>query len=654
MKYYKYVISLAMAATVAAGLIGAAASSVSAAGEVKIDKTNFPDEVFRKYVSENIDKDKNGSLSEEEISRVDSIQIRTDIKKNDDGSMKLDDKGKVIFDGKTVKSLKGVEFFTNLNRLDCAYNEITELDVSKNTYLTSLNCAINKLKSLDVSKNTGLEDLECMTNEITKLDISKNKDLVFLSCGYNPITKLDLSNNKKLKNVLINETKLSSLDVTMLKDLDCLWCNEIGLKALDVSKNPKLTVLYCEKNKLTKLDLSKNKKLNNLDCANNNLKSIDLKDLPDLERAYIDHNDFKELEIRNCAKLSALFLYRNFKLTKLSVIDLPKLKDLNTQGCKISKLTISGCSSLKGFAASATYLKEADVALYAGDKMHPSFPIFKDEDSDDPVPGSNSFFAFATTVNSDIATIDWVKDLFTIVGKQPGTEIAEYTYCDVKDLDDGNAADPSARDPLYGGDPGPFIQMYPQYTHKIKIKVTVMYKDVSDAGEFWYKPTYALSTKGVVKGYDKQTKFKPANDCTRAQMVTFLWRLAGSPAPKADSCKFGDVKKSDYYYKAVIWAVENGITTGVSKTKFNPSGVCTRAQTVTFLWRMAGKPSVGSAKNPFSDVKSKDYFYNAVIWASDKKIVAGYKDGTFKPSEKCLRRQMVTFLYKYDKNVNAK
>ncbi len=186
----------------------------------------------------------------------------------------------------------------------------------------------------------------------------------------------------------------------------------------------------------------------------------------------------------------------------------------------------------------------------------------------------------------------------------------------------------------------------------ITVKVDVVYKDVKDSSKFWYTPTYYLSEKDVVKGYDNQTKFKPANNCTRAQMVAFLWRLAGNPAPKASTTKFTDVKKGTYYYKAVIWAVEKGITTGTSKTKFSPSGVCTRAQTVTFLWRMAGKPSTGNAKNPFKDVKKSNYFYNAVIWASGKKIVAGYSDGTFKPSGKCLRRQMVTFLYKYDKVVN--
>ncbi len=187
-----------------------------------------------------------------------------------------------------------------------------------------------------------------------------------------------------------------------------------------------------------------------------------------------------------------------------------------------------------------------------------------------------------------------------------------------------------------------------------EVNVRVIYKDVKNRSDFWYEPTYYLSDKDVVKGYNKQTLFKPANDCTRAQMVTFLWRLAGSPSPKAKKTDFKDVNSSDYFFKAVIWAVEQGITTGVSKDKFDPQGVCTRAQTVTFLWRMAGKPESASKKCKFSDVKSKDYFYIATIWASEKKIVAGYSDGTFQPKGKCLRRQMVTFLYKYDKNVNGK
>ncbi len=189
---------------------------------------------------------------------------------------------------------------------------------------------------------------------------------------------------------------------------------------------------------------------------------------------------------------------------------------------------------------------------------------------------------------------------------------------------------------------------------KMECKVTVLYKDVTKTTDFWYAPTNYLTAKGVVKGYANQTEFRPANDCTRAQMITFLYRLQGEPKTKSTTCKFTDVKSTEYFYKPVIWAVEQGITTVPSDKKFNPQTVCTRAMTVTFLWRMAGKPEPKTTKNPFPDVEKTDYFYKATLWASEMKILAGLPDGTFQPQGKCLRRQMVTFLYKYDKYVNGK
>ena len=187
-----------------------------------------------------------------------------------------------------------------------------------------------------------------------------------------------------------------------------------------------------------------------------------------------------------------------------------------------------------------------------------------------------------------------------------------------------------------------------------KCTVQVLYKDVTDDSEFWYAPTNYLTAKDVVRGYDGQTKFKPANKCTRAQMVTFIWRLEGEPAPKTETCKFSDVKESDYFYKACIWGNENGIVEGYKDGTFGPQIVCARKHAVTFLWRLAGKPTPKSTKNKFKDVKKSDYYYKATLWASEMSILAGYKDGTFRPDGDCLRRQMVTFLYKYDNAVGSK
>ncbi|MCR4669748.1 MAG: S-layer homology domain-containing protein [Saccharofermentans sp.] len=184
--------------------------------------------------------------------------------------------------------------------------------------------------------------------------------------------------------------------------------------------------------------------------------------------------------------------------------------------------------------------------------------------------------------------------------------------------------------------------------------VNVLYKDVTDKKDFWYVPTYYLTDAGVVEGYNNQTLFKPAKECTRAQMVTFIWRLAGQPLPKAAKCKFTDVKITDYYYLACIWGNENRIVEGYKDDTFRPTIVCARKHAVTFLWRAAGQPEPDSYKNKFSDVEKTDYFYKAVLWASQKKILVGFDDGTFRPNANCYRRQIVTFLYKYDKYVNDK
>ena len=188
---------------------------------------------------------------------------------------------------------------------------------------------------------------------------------------------------------------------------------------------------------------------------------------------------------------------------------------------------------------------------------------------------------------------------------------------------------------------------------KATCKVTILYKDVTDSSKFWFEPVNYLTAKGVVKGYDNQTTFKPDNKCTRAQMITFLWRLQGEPSPKNDVCKFSDVSKNDYFYKACIWGSEQGIVEGYADGTFGPQITCARKHAVTFMWRLAGKPSPSSSTSKFTDVKESDYFYKATLWASEKKILAGYEDNTFRPDGDCLRRQMVTFLYKYDKYVNS-
>ena len=140
--------------------------------------------------------------------------------------------------------------------------------------------------------------------------------------------------------------------------------------------------------------------------------------------------------------------------------------------------------------------------------------------------------------------------------------------------------------------------------------------------------------------------FSPDGSCTRAQMVTFLWRAAGCPQPESTQSPFDDVQDPDaYYYKAVLWAVELGVTTGMTETTFAPDRTVTRAQTVTFLWRYAGKPAA-QAENPFEDVDAADYYYAPVLWAVEQEITTGMDAKHFAPDNACTRGQIVTFLYR--------
>jgi len=184
-----------------------------------------------------------------------------------------------------------------------------------------------------------------------------------------------------------------------------------------------------------------------------------------------------------------------------------------------------------------------------------------------------------------------------------------------------------------------FIAQY----EKIEEKPAVSFTDVDD-GTYYADPVQWAVNKGITTG-TSATTFSPDATCTRAQAVTFLWRAAGSPAPKNSTMAFTDVQSGSYYYNAVLWAVENGITNGTSETTFSPDNFCTRAQIVTFLWRSQKTPAVDAA-NPFADVDASQYYTNAVLWAVGNGITNGTSETTFSPDANCTRAQIVTFLYR--------
>ena len=167
------------------------------------------------------------------------------------------------------------------------------------------------------------------------------------------------------------------------------------------------------------------------------------------------------------------------------------------------------------------------------------------------------------------------------------------------------------------------------------------------AGSYYEDAVDWAVENGITQGTD-DTHFSPDGICTRAQAVTFLWRAAGSPEPETRAMPFTDVPVGSYYYDAVLWAVENGITKGTSDTTFSPNMTCTRAQIVAFLWRSEKSPAAGTA-NPFADVKSTAYYADAVLWAVKENITKGTTITTFSPNADCTRAQIVTFLWRCKK-----
>mgnify|MGYP004533619605 FL=1 len=188
---------------------------------------------------------------------------------------------------------------------------------------------------------------------------------------------------------------------------------------------------------------------------------------------------------------------------------------------------------------------------------------------------------------------------------------------------------------------------------KVEVKATFMednsvlnfFYDVPN-DSFYYEAVKWAAGKNIASGVGNNL-FAPDQPCTRAQIVTFLWRAAGSPEP-GNSGSFSDVPASAYYAKAVAWAVENGITTGTGDGMFSPDAVCTRAQAVTFLWRYEKAP-VASRSNPFTDVAADSYYADAVLWAVKEDITKGTTDTTFSPGADCTRAQIVTFLWRCKK-----
>ena len=248
-------------------------------------------------IAENVDDDGDGQITVNEAKAVSSLEVSSS----------------------DIKEMPEIRYFTALTRLDCDYNQLTDLDVCNNTALTWLECDNNQLTYLDISKNSALKKLWCNYNQLTSLDVSNNTALTALWCYDNQLTSLDVSNNTALTALQCQSNQLTALDVSNNTALTALWCNYNQLTTLDVSNNTALTVLGCYDNQLTTLDVSNNTALESLYCHNNQLTTLD---------------------VSNNTALTYLDCYNNH-LTALDVSNNTALTYLDCEGNPLQSVTIS-------------------------------------------------------------------------------------------------------------------------------------------------------------------------------------------------------------------------------------------------------------------------------------------------------------------------
>ena len=306
--------------------------------DIAINETSFPDENFRNWVlSQSYGAD--SVLTPSEIASLTSIDVSN----------------------KGIKSLQGIEFFTALTELRCYNNQLTALDVSKNTELTNLYCYKNQLTELDMSGCTALTELNCYGNQLTELDVSKNTALTNLYCYKNQLTELDVSMNTALRVLSCLSNYLTALVVSKNTLLEYLYCYENQLTTLDVSGCTTLKELYCYDNLLMTLDLSGCTTLTRLDCYTNQLETLDVSGCSALGNLYCYKNQLTTLDVSECSALGRLHCYEN-QLTALDVSGCSALGSLYCNENQLTELNVSECTALHDLSCCYNQLTAIDVS----------------------------------------------------------------------------------------------------------------------------------------------------------------------------------------------------------------------------------------------------------------------------------------------------
>ena len=599
--------------------------------------------------------------------------------------------------------LTGLDLSSNpkLAQLKCEENKLTELDLSKNPEITRLYCGKNMLEKLDVSALPELKELKCRDSHIKTLVIGQKASLEVLECSGNELESLDLTKAYALGDLDCSDNKLKSLDLSRNNALFNLDCGDNEISALDLSGNTMLLALYCENNRLEDLDLTGPSAIQVLSCYGNPFRELDLRSVSNLKytvlegekdssneaydkytyysnalyvdkavtlflegdgiliskknfpddvfRNYVktqfDKNEDNVLNEEEIAAVTNIFCNMNHTASLKGIEYFTGLTILSCIGNEITELDLSKNTALERLDCSKNQLKQLDLSrntaltiLEVTDNELEALDISNNKALTLLNLKNNKLKALDISKNTKLSylscygnqipvlnlkNVPLLKNAF-LNGMKYSDETLDAYYIDAEENGASLLVDKN-------------IILLPEGNPFVDIK----------EGKFYYVPVlWAFTRNPKITGGTDDTHFSPNNDCTRGEVVTFLWRSQGCPEPTLTKCPFKDVKAGKFYYKAVLWAVENEITTGKSPTTFEPNGKCTRAEFVTFLWRTVGKPAPALTETDFTDVKEGKFYYVPMLWAVENGITTGTSPTTFAPNDLCSRGQVVTFLYR--------
>ena len=548
---------------------------------------------------------------------------------------------------------------TRIEKIQCQNNQLIQLDVTGDSALRSLNCEQNKLLSLDMSKNIRLISLICSSNQLASLNIS-NTTLNELQCYENQFEILDLRGVQCLIAAVVDGTRtdfgttswyvdsgsgyyyrlIVDSDVLLVTDdlaEDGLVINETHFPDIRFRKN----IRQYDTNKDNALNNAEIAAVTEIDCSGKDILSLQgIEYFTSLVSLNCGNNRLTELNVDQNTVLKTLICENNM-LTRLDISKNTALENIDCSENQLISLDVSQNSSVQSVRCAGNHLTELLLpkgyslsVLDCSDNQITELDILK-----------NPFIEYLDCSGNLLTRLN-LKDKYCL-----NTLYCMHNGIKVLDFSETNGYLQSA-----SWMTGTYYEDYCEYlngSYCIRADIDVIFlpegnpfKDVKE-GKFYYVPVmWAYTRDPQVTGGTDAEHFSPSDTCTRAQVVTFLWRAKGCPKPKTTKNPFKDVKQGKFYYEAVLWAVENNITTGTSTTTFSPNDPCSRGQVVTFLWRTEGMPAPGVTSTDFTDVKEGKYYYEAMLWAVENNITTGTSPTTFEPNSLCNRGQVVTFLYR--------